>query len=581
MSTSNNRNNTDLPPNTTRHTLPPESELRLEVPFGITCTVTLRSGSADATAAPNQATITNPPANNEIINGTAELFGAELPPSRPLYFTGTKLAIFTWHGCTLDVTNEDHLDILYVSEETDCNVAYVNTHAQLEVMRDESLGCLVGNPQQGGVGSGGHNSTSNINNNKETKEGPRVLLVGPPDCGKSSLAKVLTAYAVKLGRTPLLVDLDASQNMLSVPGTLAACPMGAEWVRAEGFGTCSVMNGGNAVGGANVNANNAGVMTPLVLWYGSMDLTAHPDLYKAQLHKLGTVIEGRLANDVDARASGIIVNSSGLIEDVGYSYILEAIQAFKINVVLVLGHDRLYSMLGTLFKKQAKEEEERKKKMEEEVPQTTPQSSSSSPPISIPKLIKLPRSGGVVSRDPTFRRASRSQSIKRYFYGDIIPPKSSDVTNAITNLGASSISPTTTATSPLQYQFTPNLIETPFHSLHLHKLTSLSLTASLLPVSAKQSTDPIQITTLPSSEITSKFQHSVWAVCHPSAVEKFERVDATSNGKKARELFLAGVAGFVVVEKVDVEREMVSLLSPCGGNLPSGHMLVGDVAWME
>jgi len=317
-----------------------------------------------------------------------------------------------------------------------------------------------------------------------------------------------------------------------------------------------------------------------VLWYGSMDLTAHPDLYKAQLHKLGTAVEGRLANDVDARASGIIVNTSGLIEDVGYSYILEAIQAFKINVVLVLGHDRLYSMLGTHFKKQAKEEEERKKKMEEEAPQTTPQSSSSTL-TPIPKLIKLPRSGGVVSRDAAFRRASRSQSIKRYFYGDILPPKSPDATNA--NATASSISPTTAATSPLQYQFTPNLIETPIHSLHLHKLTSLSLTASLLPVSSKQSTDPIQITTLPSSEITSKFQHSVWAVCHPSAVEKFERADAASNGggKKARELFLAGVAGFVVVEKVDAEREMVSLLSPCGGSLPSGHMLVGDVAWME
>ena len=48
-------------------------------------------------------------------------------------------------------------------------------------------------------------------------------------------------------------------------------------------------------------------------------------------------------------ASGIIVNSSVTKEDVGYHYLLHAIE-FHITVVLVLGHDRLYSMLGTHFK---------------------------------------------------------------------------------------------------------------------------------------------------------------------------------------------------------------------------------------
>ena len=36
-----------------------------------------------------------------------------------------------------------------------------------------------------------------------------------------------------------------------------------------------------------------------------------------------------------------------MTEDAGYQYLLHAIDAFRINVVLVLGHDRLYSMLGT------------------------------------------------------------------------------------------------------------------------------------------------------------------------------------------------------------------------------------------
>ena len=542
MSTSSNNPPPPLP-NTTRHTLPPESELRLEVPFGITCTVTLRSGSGSTGGGGG---------SGGGGGGSAELFGAELAPERPIHLTGAKVAIFTWHGCTLDVSNEDKLDILYVSEETDCNVSYVNTHAQLEAMRDEALSSLLPNPQQGGGGGMGSMLSNNSSgSNDGVVEGPRVLLVGPADCGKSSLARVLTAYAVKLGRTPLLVDLDASQNMLSLPGTLAVSPVSADCISSESYGTSSLMNGGSN-----------GAMMPLVLWYGSMDPTAHPDLYKAQLEKLGVVIEGRLAGDVDARASGVIVNASGCIEDVGYTYLLDAIDAFRINVVVVMGHDRLYSMMGTHFKKKAQEEEAKNEASPEgESGPSQPQKISQQ---LTPKLIKLPRSGGVVSRDATFRRASRSQCIKRYFYGDIIPPKPTDPT-----------ANTASAAATTHYQFTPCLIEVPFADVHLHKLSNISLSASMLPVGLKQTTDPIQIADIHSSEISTKFQHAVFAVCHPSAVERFEQ------SGKARDLYLAGVAGFVVVEKVDVDKEMLSLLSPCAGSLPSGHLLVGDISWVE
>lgn len=478
--------------------------------------------------------------------GSAEIFGAEIPPERPIRLTATKVAIFTWHGCTLDVSDEDKLDIVYVSEETDANVAYVNTHAQLEAMRDEALASLLPatNPQQGMLSD----KNGGDNDNSDDVEGPRVLLIGPADCGKSSLARVLSSYAVKLGRTPLLVDLDTSQNMLSVPGTMAVCPISADGISAESNGTASLMM--NGAGGSN----NA--VMPFVLWYGSQDMNDHPDLYKAQLEKMGKAIDGRLSGDVDARSSGVIVNASGLIEDVGYAYLLHAIDAFRINVVLVLGHDRLYSMLGTHFKKQAQQQQpQNEDRATTEVGKVLKQ----------PKLIKLPRSGGVVSRDAAFRRALRSQSIKRYFYGDTISPKLTDTATTSSSSAAST-----------QYRFTPSLIEVPFADVQLHKLSNISLSASMLPVSAKQSTDPIQLTTLSSSDITPKFHHAVFAVCHPSAVEKYEQ------SGRARDLYLSGVAGFVAVEKVDVNKEVLSLLSPCAGSLPSQHLLVGDnITWVE
>ena len=84
------------------------------------------------------------------------------------------------------------LDIVYTSDETAANVAYVNTHAQLEAMRDEVL-------SEGIENSAG--ATGGKLSDGKGKDGPRVLLVGPADCGKSSLCRVLTAYGTFWNRS--------------------------------------------------------------------------------------------------------------------------------------------------------------------------------------------------------------------------------------------------------------------------------------------------------------------------------------------------------------------------------------------
>ena len=142
-------------PSGQRYTLSPETELRIEIPFNQSATVALVSGSG-------------------------EIFGAELAISKEYRFSGTNVAIFTWHGCTVDLNDGgSQLDIIYTSDETDANVAFVNTHAQLEALRDEALAA----------------TTASLSREREWKEeGPRVMLVGSPDCGKSSLARTLMSY---------------------------------------------------------------------------------------------------------------------------------------------------------------------------------------------------------------------------------------------------------------------------------------------------------------------------------------------------------------------------------------------------
>lgn len=52
--------------------------------------------------------------------------------------------------------------------------------------------------------------------------GPRVFITGNQHSGKTSITRTLVNYAVKLGWTPLLVDLDLTQNSISAPGCLSS-----------------------------------------------------------------------------------------------------------------------------------------------------------------------------------------------------------------------------------------------------------------------------------------------------------------------------------------------------------------------
>ena len=52
--------------------------------------------------------------------------------------------------------------------------------------------------------------------------GPRVFVTGGSGTGKTTICKILVNYCLKLGWTPLLVDIDPIQNIISAPGCLSA-----------------------------------------------------------------------------------------------------------------------------------------------------------------------------------------------------------------------------------------------------------------------------------------------------------------------------------------------------------------------
>ncbi|KAL3936288.1 MAG: hypothetical protein SGBAC_008370 [Bacillariaceae sp.] len=483
-----------------RHILQPLEELRVEVPYG-TQTQT---------------------ANFILQKGSCELWGCELALGKQYSVAtgGLKLALFTWHGCVIDVDAD--VEISYTSDETTSNVAYVNTHAQLEALRDEAYQEQQQRQQQQ------HNQTQQkdpMNSNTadpKLLQGPRVMVVGPSESGKSSLCKTLVAYATKVGRTPLWVDLDPVDNCISVAGSLSVAPMIASAVTVETYATCGIP---------------PNTVHPLAMYHGSTS-KLHPDLFRAQVDRLAQNVNQRLAQDENAQSSGIIVNTNGWIQDEGYKLLLHVAEAMEISVILILGHDRLYSMMNSHYKKMVQKDAT----------------------ATVPKVLKLPRSGGVVSRPQTFVHHSQSRAVKRYFYGEFIDPPKTIETTAVTSKVP---------------QLTPFLLQLKFADVEIYRLSSMALSSSLLPVAQQQTTDAVQISKVDLDTEAESLQHALLAVCHPSSVTKWQ-----ASGR-ARDLVCAGVAGFCAVERIHSDTDALHLLSPCAGSLPSQTLLLGDITWME
>jgi polyribonucleotide 5'-hydroxyl-kinase len=135
------------------------------------------------------------------------------------------------------------------------------------------------------------------------REGPRVLILGPEDAGKTSLAKILTGYATKMDRQPLVVNLDPSEGMLSVPGALTATAFRSLIDVEEGWGS-SPMSGPSPVP----------VKLPLVYFCGLQSpLSGNGGLYKSIISRLALAVSGRMAEDQDAKEAGVIIDTPGII----------------------------------------------------------------------------------------------------------------------------------------------------------------------------------------------------------------------------------------------------------------------------
>ncbi|KNC75276.1 hypothetical protein SARC_12195 [Sphaeroforma arctica JP610] len=403
--------------------------------------------------------------------------------------------------------------VVYTSDSTPM-VSYINTHAALEQRRtlaEEDL--------------------------ENKRRGPRCMIVGAADVGKSRVSQTLINYAVRRGRKPLLVDLDCGQGAVTVPGTISAALFERPTEPELGM-------------------TNS---TPLCYHYGCTTPERKETHYKYIVEALAKGLDERCLKDDKVRSAGYIINTPAWVTGNGTTLLKHMVTALKVDVILVLDHERLYSELSRWA---AKENEKHAQAVEQLVEKEQADRLKDAPAPGTEdagardkdyfdkyyniELVRLSKSGGVVTRPEPYRHDERSAQIRQYFYGH----------------------PVTKDDKIIGSTLFPHSLVVPFDSVKVFKIGAPPVPQWCLPAGEDPTKNETQATPV---ELTQELAHSLLSVSSAPMSEGID-IDAIVN---------YSVQGFVYVTSVNMEDSTITLLSPSPGGLPGEVLLKGEITWVE
>lgn len=445
----------------------------------------------------------------KVTEGIAEIFGTELPSGVELVFTGVKYAVYApMQACTLEYTlapNKDNINISdedpNISEYTSDELAmphHQNLHFALELLRQESAAL--------------------------NKKGPKVLILGNKQSGKTALAKTLVSYAVKMNRMPLLVNLNPQDGVFSVPGSLTATPISD---------SLDVESAGGWGGSTTLGATFHNLKQPLVKNYGYDNINENLELYKYQVSQLGVAALSRMEEDPIVRTSGFVIDTPSLtIKDV--TVIENILSDFEVDLVVVVGNERLTVDLKRKFRHRIEKNQL--------------------------NIIKMPRSGGVVDVSDSFIRKLQEDTIKEYFHGNYksrLSPYKTDVDLQV------------------------------FQVYKIVKLSDFNSQMAFLPSgddyapeesadaeAKKEESSLDKYYTKLDEPLSSNLENSIVAITNV-------QIPATAGKLSARDLLNTSILGYAHVSRVDDGKARMSLLLPFPGQIPRNILIATGIGYTE
>ncbi|KAF7338052.1 mRNA cleavage and polyadenylation factor CLP1 [Mycena venus] len=440
----------------------------------------------------------------KLIRGHAEVFGAELAANKPYLFgSECKAAIFTWRGCTIEVTG--HPSTEYVSEETPM-AAYANLHIAFEQMRVRALRDLRGSP------------VPDYERDKPT-DPPRVLVLGPENSGKTTICKLLINYAVRAGQgwSPLLVNTDPAEGGWAAPGALSVAPVHSP------LPTSSPASPLGAAATSAPTALSSNALLPLAYWYGHAESKRNPLLMERIIRNIGENIHDKYQVDLEGRTAGLIVDTpssfaagSGSSDD-RQKLIKACVDAYKINVILVVGHEKLNV------------------EMQRTLSNWTISTASAYTTISCTRTFT-----GRSSLPPA---GISSASLGGETLSDLVLSPSSTVINfddlSIFRIGAETMAP-----------------------------------SSALPIGAARAVSETQAVPINPAMPGSGLLNAVLAVLAPPVnTDESERYD--------EEILDLPISGFIIVTNLDIPHRKMTILSPNQGSVVGRTAVIGSFEWSE
>ncbi|KAG9003471.1 Cleavage polyadenylation factor subunit clp1 [Tulasnella sp. JGI-2019a] len=376
-------------------------------------------------------------------------------------------------------------------------------------------------------------------------EPPRVMVIGPENSGKTSACKILVNYAVRVGSrvcTPVLVNVDPGEGSFTVPGTLSAS------VISMPIPTSTPANPFGNTATSAPTALSSSALVPMVFWYGHPDPKKNQPMMDQAMRNLANAIEERMHLDPITQNSGLYIDTPSSFatavrvgSEMKYPLIERCVELFNVNVVLVIGHEKLNVEIQKIF-------------------------SGSNYHRNV-TVVKIPKSGGVVDLDYAYRTRILSHQTRSYFYGPSV--------HVPDWLDPSAIG----GEASIDLNLSPYSMTVKFGDIKIFRIGAESMApSSALPIGASRVITELEPVAIDPS--APGLLHMVLALLSSPSQGSAGKQEE-DEGLSDEDLISSNVVGFILVAAVDTFKQRMTILSPNPGSLVGRTALIGSYEWQD